>query len=520
MNRFLRLGMTLSVVIFILATCTFSPRQDLALKIDSVRLAEKLRGTKLSNLSCFFVSVTGPGVPFDFGPYNLGKRDPACMGLGRVSKLTSLSALGKTGVTIKTTAGAKRNIRILGAETTLPNCSGLTFDALFADNRRPAIYEVAHKETDIYVDSKVVVSESNDLTTAKDIVAPCDFTGVIGGGNSGGTTNTAVARSAKVALLIEQNNQKSVRLYGLDKDLLLSAEGNDFLIPSFTNPEFILQPDARGLILFQSSSTVGAQVQGFTIDVFGQLTELGSQTLNHAGRNLSFSADSSYAYIPETYSFYQKNVVGGVFSDLMSHGACSMAGTDRLLATPSQMFYFLTDTVSVSGTSTDGNYCDLAKLNAGPIVGSAAQASFSNKGVLYVASSRGSLGRVASFLPDSNGAWTTNAGGTVDGAGSGLLFGLDPFNRFVFIIDYYAGTLTSYAMNADGTLNVLPRSQLFVSNPNSISVDPLGRSVFVTSADVSLLEYSFNSEGLLSYVTQSGFATPTHVYRVQTIPVY
>ncbi len=165
-------GVTLLLTGLVTFSCSWKrPSTELQWKDTKGALRSWVRKSS-RDYQCYFVTITGSGITPDYGPGDLGTRDPVCMKLGINSTTVSMDTIENRGISFRIPSGSARRIRVLGVETSEADCSGQTVKELF--DRRPAIFELGVATENTFVDRRIEVNESITGARPQDIVQPCD----------------------------------------------------------------------------------------------------------------------------------------------------------------------------------------------------------------------------------------------------------------------------------------------------------------------------------------------------------
>jgi len=486
--------------------CTMSPNEaSLRLQVDTDALKKRLAGTKLANLSCFFVSVSGPGVTYDYSALDLQDRKPECMGLNRTSNLATLDDLKARGVKVRTAAGPQRLIRIMGASTSVKDCTDRPIKDLF-DKKVPYIYEVARTEVDLYVDKRVDITTTNDLDQAKDIVAPCDNTGGIGGGT--GNPGNIVPSGALLALTWSTNGPTPTgytKIYDISNSAIPVETSYDvFAHPSLTF-RFFVQPNARSFYLFSAGDSRATFAKRFTVgDGVSTAPPTNQFTVGGTGNYMTFSPDSKYAYVSSASRFYQwVTNEDGLFSEQLK-GFCEASG-EVLAANATHMFEFNSGGAMSRSLRPDGNLCpnDIPGSSSGSFVGSPVRAVVGSNGVLYVVATVGGLpptSALTAYTPDASGNWPSTPYSALSIPTSAPTdLAIDPQSRFLFVASQASPSGVSvYKLDADGKINAAVLPSATIGAISNLTVDPLGRAFYAIQAQNQLMGYAYDDQGSIS----------------------
>ncbi len=177
----------------LLCGCTFTPpKVGITVRWDTADHKFAAPST-VSDVSCFFVNVTGLGIQLNNGPDAYGGRTPDCLGLGIVAGPFPLSTLA-TGVRLLVPPGEVRTIEILGALSTEfgDSCLNRTLTDYFNTLSPPQLYTLGSTTTKLFVDSKITVENSYQQSSSKDRVASCPGT-PSGGVNPGSQPDGTIA---------------------------------------------------------------------------------------------------------------------------------------------------------------------------------------------------------------------------------------------------------------------------------------------------------------------------------------
>ncbi len=524
LRRLLYVVLSVSPVFFLIR-CTLSPNKvGMRIGVDTEALKARLKGTQLEHLSCFFVSISGPGVTFDYGALDFRDRDPECMKLNRTSNLATLDDLRDRGIRMSTAAGSSRLIRIMGASTSIKDCTGRPLKDLF-DRKTPFIYEVARKEVDLYTDKRVEITELNDLSQANDIVAPCDNTGGIGGGISGNNH----ASAGYLAVALQTSRATVTRMFDISSSLTPQATAiPDVVHDNPSNMRYFVQPNARSFYLFSDTGTRDASGRRFNISD-GTVTSPDEWVMN-LGTSLymDFTVDSRFTYTAGqiTIHQFQTNDQGVVTPiDPSSCGTTYPA----FVIKGSRFYEFGNGIANFANVPANGNLCGQLITNGespGPFSGFAKRAVVASNGLIYVLSTTGESNEstLQAFNPDGNGRWIgpVAPAAIINTAATNDLV-IDPQSKFAYVGAVGPGKVLVYAINpVNGSVGLTPTSEATIGAVSNLTADPLGRGFFGVEARTTLRAYSVSPAGIATEVIVNDIPELTNgqIRAAQTIPVF
>lgn len=515
----------LFLLVFSLTTCAFRPRsRELSVKVDPKLFREALRRLSLSDLNCFFVSVTGPGVTYDFGPLKLGTRDPACMGIGRTSDLVSLSTLTSKGVLVRTSGGPSRLVRVLGAKSTLSSCDDLPLSALF-DNRQPEVFEVGSALVDAYTDRKVEVAGPSVVAKSNDIVKPCDFTGVPSGDGYQPVTPPSASSARLAVYLRDTTGNNYLRTYPLASNgqVLSTGVQQVAITLNYTKPQIRVRPDGRAFYLTSTESPTNSVYKVFPIDGNGSIDYTVSEgSLGHPTNYLDFSANSAnaYSYSSAERGLRQISVTPQGFSPILP--VCGLNEDTRVIPTLNRIYLFDSASAGIITVSAVDNLCSSGAISsrfAGPLRAYPRYIYFAANGSLYTMETELTADALYRRAVSSGGGW-----GDEYEAGPGFAGGTSEVEMLtdesgLVVAAPVLNSLSLYKFGAGGSFIGSTSASTSVQSPTSLTVDPLRRMVYVISdLGTSLRQYDIQNGGLTE-VPFSFSLGANIIYAIRAIPI-
>lgn len=344
--------------------------------------------------------------------------------------------------------------------------------------------------------------------------------------NSAGSTQTAIQLSVEQPeryAYVTCTNDRTISIFGMDVNSgAVARRGFVAGQPWEGHPE-AFEPHASGR--FGYSTTGEGILSTWAIDaVSGWLTELDAQAIVFGPHSFVGSPDGRFLFLAQQngngVTTYHLDPSSG-FPTQVGPGfavaaqpvsiAINPAGTLLAVASQGDASSGVGSTLTLLGINpNDGT---LQQLGAGLLLNGAQPAgcAFSTRqNVVYL--SLPSTSRVVAVGFDPATGDLQSLGGFFSGAGCGKIV-CDPFARHLWAVNTDAGTLTTFAIQPNGSI-VGAGSLSVGTNPAGLALDPLGRFFFAVDSSTQEL-------GLFDLNAQSGApshrtgwltrSTPTHV---------
>ncbi len=255
-------------------------------------------------------------------------------------------------------------------------------------------------------------------------------------------------------------------------------------------------------------------ISQYSIAASGQLSPLSPQTVSAGfeGNWITLDPAGNYAYVLQGYCIsglsigtvaqYKVNTDG-----TLTPGTVTIPSSCSIAFDPSGKYVYSGSPRGIGGTSQIAQYTtqpDGTLLGAGVIsvTGGTAPVFSSNGSDAYTADEAG--GTVSQFSVGPTGALSALTPNSVQ-SGVGPLQQPDalvvhPSNRFVYSANLGDGSISQFAVNADGTLQQLnPPNVATGGGTDSIAVDPTGKFLYaVSGVNGKIVQFSIGTDGKLT----------------------
>ncbi len=440
--------------------------------------------TGVREYSCYFASIEGSGITPDYGPGDLGTRDPQCMGLGINSRTLSIDDLENEGVRFNIPAGPKRRVRIFGAVSSLGDCSNRTVKDLFG-NLRPTIYELGLAEEDIYFGKKITVDVSPDIANVQDVVEKCD--------SATASPFPPDSKNGRLLALYNEVSNRKLRTYRFESNGAVTATGTDLELGAILYDSLAVTPDGRQVYAYTKFATP-MSIRRYDVDPFGLLTFKYEQTFAHEGNRLGFFMveGTRFGYVRGVSRFFQYSIQNDEWQTLATSAQCNQA-VDHFFAIGEYFYragFTLVPDYLVRGSKyTDGNACGSGTIEE-PLAAQSAQVTTTNAGMIYfmLGTASGPYSLHAYQWSQTDGDLTVvNGPLTIPGPGIPSSLVVDPQRTNVYTAFSTENKVYSFPLDAEGRPSGQATVAASTSNPSSTVFEPSGQFVyFMESTGVSV----------------------------------